>query len=321
MDVAPVEVTVEAHAACADATRARAALDEALASARGPRRSPVASPKAPTREGEAPRWIVVVRLERDGDLGRAEAVIRDDAGHEVARRAVTERGRTCSPLTRALGAWASLVLDQELTRAHDADATPKTTPDETPVTPYRGTGYLLPTAGPDKGGDAELPSLIVELGALAFLRSGLVGATSAAGVSPYVNVQVTPSIFLRPALGLGWSTDRVVVPGGMSKYTTAGARFDACKRIPGNYIEQRGIELDLCGGGDLMIVVTQEGSLSRLRGSIGPSANLRGQLGGGFALELRGGLGANLSRAALSSEDPAPLLVATGEVGVSTRWP
>lgn len=320
MDVAPVEVTVEARAACSDDARARAALDEALASARGPRRAHAGSTKAQGREGEGPRWIVAVRIEREGDVGRAEAVIRDDDGREVARRTVAERGKACSPLTRALGAWASLVLDQELSRAHDGDGT-RAAPEETRVTPYRGTGYLLPTAGPDRGADAEPPERIVELGALAFLRSGLVGATSAAGVSPFVNVQVTPSVFLRPSLGIGWSSDRVAVTSGTTRYTMAGARFDACKRIPGNYIEQRGIELDLCAGGDLMIVVTQEHSLARLRSSIGPAANLRGELGGGFALELRGSLGANLARAALSIEDPAPLLVATGEVGVSTRWP
>ncbi len=321
MDVAPVEVSVEARSGCSDESRARAALDEALASAHGPRRSSAASMKPSTREGDGPRWIIAVRLERDGGVGHAEAIIRDDVGHEVARRSVTERGKACAPLTRALGAWASLVLDQELARAHDEDATPKAAPGETSVTPYRGTGYLLPTASPDRGAGTEPPDRIVELGALAFLRSGLVGATSTAGLSPYVNVQVSPSIFLRPSLALGWSTDRVAVKNGTSRYTTAGGRFDACKRIPGNYIEQRGIELDLCAGGDLMIVVTQESSLSRLRSSIGPNANLRGELGGGFALELRGGFGANLARAALSTEDPAPLLVATGEVGVSARWP
>ncbi len=316
MDAAPVEVTVETRSPCADATKARAALEEALSAARGPRRS---AARASGAVGERPRWIVAVRVERDVDLGKAEAVIRDDEGREVARRSVTERGRSCSPLTRALGAWAALVLDQEVARAEDEDAkTAAATPDA--PAPYGGVGFLLPTAEPDRAVAAESSARIIEVGGAGFLRSGLVGASSTAGVTPYVNVQLTRTIFLRPSLALGWATDKAPIGKTSARYKTYGGRVDACRRVPGNYIDRRGIQLDLCAGADLVYVLTDT-SLGTMRASFGPAAVLRGELGAGIALELRGGLGANLTRAPIGEEERAPLLVAAGEVGISTRWP
>ena len=51
-----------------------------------------------------------------------EAVIVDDAGTIVAQRTLTDRNaHACVPLARAVGAWASLVLDAELARAKDDD--------------------------------------------------------------------------------------------------------------------------------------------------------------------------------------------------------
>jgi hypothetical protein len=54
----------------------------------------------------------------------AEAVIVDDAGTIVAQRTLSDRNlRSCLPLARAVGAWATLVLDAEMVRAKDDDGT------------------------------------------------------------------------------------------------------------------------------------------------------------------------------------------------------
>ena len=65
---------------------------------------------------------------RRRSLGKSvEAVIVDDAGTIVAQRTLTDRSaRTCVPLARAVGAWASLVLDAEMVRAKDDDGSEPT---------------------------------------------------------------------------------------------------------------------------------------------------------------------------------------------------
>ena len=316
MDAAPVEVTVETRAACADSAKARVALEEALAAARAPRRT---SSRAAS-EGANPHWVVEVRLFREGGLGRGEALIYDDLGREVARRSVAERGQVCTPLTRALGAWASLVLDQELARAEDRPAAEPAV--EARVTPYAGTGFLLPVAPPADRAAPRERARVVEVGASGSLRSGLVGTSTSAGVAPHVAFEVSPALFLRPALSFGWATDRVPVgrDGARVDYRAYGLRVDGCRRIPGNYIDRRGIELDACAGADVVLVVTSE-ARDVVRGSLGPSAIMRGELGAGFALEVRAAVGANVARAAHGAEERAPMLVAIGEVGVSSRWP
>lgn len=302
-----MDVTVESLASCSDAAKARAALEEALASARGPRRTR-------PREGDGPRWRVVVRFDRDGALARADAVIHDDASAEVARRTVTERGRPCVALAGAVGAWAALVLDQELGRARDEG------PAASEGAPYRGAGFVIPTAPPaDRATTVERPAL--EIGTSASLRSGLVGTGTAAAVTPHLAFEVAHAFLLRPSLSFGASTDRVPTGRGETfAFNAYGARLDACRRIPGNYIERRGIELDACGGADVVWIRTSD-DRSGARVSLGPSAIVRGEIGAGFALEVRAAAGANLSRVSLAGEVQAPLLVAVGEVGVSTRWP
>jgi len=105
------------------------------------------------------------------------------------------------------------------------------------------------------------------------------------------------------------------------------ARADFCRRIPGNYIERRGIEADLCAGLETGIVTSEQsgsaypGGASALRAGMGPSANLRGELGSGLALEVRGAFGLNYLNAPVYNEAPAPLVFASAELGVSVRLP
>jgi hypothetical protein len=317
MDAVPVELIVESRTACPDAARARAALDDALAGAQGPRRA--------GNVGSSPHWLVTVRLHREIDLGGAEAVIADDAGREVARREVTERGRACVPLTRALGAWASLVLDQELARGArgpgGGDGGAPAAPALRGARHGNGMDFLLPTAPPPDHVPAASAARAVEVGASVSLRSGLVGSGTAAFAAPHVAFQVGQAVILRPSLLAGGSTDRVPTSRGAAlAFTAYAARVDACRRIPGNYIDRRGIELDVCGGGEVAFIRTSDAD-SGARASLGPSAVLRGELAWGVALEVRAAAGANLARASIGGETRAPLLVAAGEVGVSTRWP
>src|SRR5688572_23986205 len=112
VDAIAVEVVVETTSACPDRARAHAALADALASAR-----------APKRGGPANTWMVRLGVDNDAKNKKATARIIDDRGATVAERTVDDRA-ACTPLARALGAWAALVLDDELARARDASEAP-----------------------------------------------------------------------------------------------------------------------------------------------------------------------------------------------------
>src|SRR5262245_34551496 len=116
VDAIPVEVVVEATSACPDRARAQAALADALASAR-----------APKRGGPARTWMVRLAVADDAKTKKGTALILDDTGTTVAEHAIADR-TACTPLARALGAWATLVLDDELARAREAADVPPPPP-------------------------------------------------------------------------------------------------------------------------------------------------------------------------------------------------
>lgn len=238
----------------------------------------------------------------------AEASIVDDDGAVVAQRTVTDRAaKGCVPLARAVGAWASLVLDDELARAHDEEARPE------PVSAKAGapsiaSGSPASERAPDEPDRVSSPSSqgAFDVGGAMYLRSGD-GSGGVTGFSPFVTFEVARSWLLRSALMLGGATSgRGALHGG--------ARLDLCRRIPGNYIERRGIELDVCAGAD--------GALATDRPvvTVGPSMILRGEIGAGFAVELRGATGAVLVEGPFASPEGPPLLAA-GELGLSMRFP
>src|SRR5262245_57019033 len=127
VDAIPVEVVVEATSACPDRARAQAALADALASARAPRRG-----------GPARTWILRLAVDDEAKTKKATARILDDGGETVAEHTITDRS-ACTPLARALGAWASLVLDDELSRAREAADVPPPPPkqEEKPLAPVK----------------------------------------------------------------------------------------------------------------------------------------------------------------------------------------
>lgn len=309
VDAVSVDAFVEARAECSDLERARAALAEALAGAKAPRRA----------RDAAGRWSVTVRVSRMAgatSAKSADATIVDDRGTVVAERTVNDpAARACLPLARAVGAWASLVLDDELGRARD-DAPPLE-----PVTATTAATGWEPQAArrpldapaddvdPDRGPPPPRTATI-EVGSSMYLRGGD-GSGGVAGIAPFATFEVAHGWLLRPSLMFGRATS----PDGDARLLThGGGRADFCRRIPGNYIERRGIELDVCGGSDLTIA----------RGepivTAGPSMVLRGELGAGLAVELRGVSGVVLLQGPFSTAGGAPFMGAA-ELGLSMRLP
>jgi len=340
VDALAVEAVLASPSECSDADRARAALEEALAAARAPRHG--VRPRAGSRPTTLGRWSVTMVAGPDATRGRralaVEAVIQDDAGDVVARRTLSDgAGRACVPLARAVGAWASLVLDAELARAKDDDAVLG----QVPTAPAEPSSRVTPAAWPAAPRDAadavqaEAPTgprRSMELGSMVYLRNGMTATGGVAGLSPYLTIELAPGWVLRPAASVGRSTSAVPVSATATALLShVGTRVDFCRRIPGNYIDRRGIEADLCAGVETGFVTSDEttsgdarakklsGTAGRL--ALGPAMMLRGQLGAGVSLEVRTVLGTNLLTAPVVEESDAPLVTASAELGVSVRLP
>lgn len=341
VDALAVETVLESQADCADLERARTALSEALAAARAPAHggSRLRGPGRASISSSGAHWTMTMSVApgpvsgsaRSVGSKSAEAVIVDDAGTIVAQRTLSDRNaRSCLPLARAVGAWASLVLDAEMVRAKDEDGTlttpaaddapggagetkstfrlVHTTPDPDAVTPQEG---LSPSA--------QKIERSLEVGSMLYVRNGMLATGGMAGVSPFVAVELANAWVLRPSVAFGRATQGTI---GISH---VGGRTDICRRIPGNYTERRGIEADLCAGFEAGVVTSQATQTTRGdsvgRVGLGPAATLRGELAGGVALEVRGLIGANFVQSALLGQAEAPLVFASAEVGVSVRLP
>jgi hypothetical protein len=273
-----------------------------------------------------------------------EAVIVDDAGTIVAQRTLTDRSaRTCVPLARAVGAWASLVLDAEVVRAKDDDGSLATPPSSsTAPAPASATATTsarnaaaphawavassleLEGAGTqaERDGARERTTKeprATEVGTMVYIRNGMMATGGIAGVSPFAAFEVASGWILRPSFMFGRSTE------GVTTVSHVAGRGDVCRRIPGNYIERRGIEADLCTGFEAGVVTSQGGATTRSasasRIGVGPSIALRGELAGGVALEVRGLFGANLNQQPLNGKAELPLVYAAAELGASVRLP
>jgi hypothetical protein len=240
-----------------------------------------------------------------------EGTLANDAGSVVAERSLTATSDDCSVAARAIGLWAALVLDQQTARAAAPPAgAPETDPRHTASVggaASAGTvGLGLPPDSPDVDVSAlsdagerltspasphRDPRTGAEFGASTFLLMGT-GAGPVAGLSPYVLLDASRGVYLRPALALGDSISALGSSGSTSTVFMA-ARLDACARIPGNYTANRGLELVLCAGADA-------GALDGARLvpwiSIGPGAELRGELPNRWSLVLRGVGGVDMVR-------------------------
>ncbi len=345
VDALAVEVVLESQADCSDLERARAALSEALVAARAPahggsgHRGPRST--SPGGASAGAHWTMTMTVASSPPAGptrgssrsaatkSVEAVIVADAGTIVAQRTLTDRNpRACLPLARAVGAWASLVLDAELVRAKDEDGT-LTTPAAADgvASTLRDPSLRLVRTYPDADTGASTDATqssppterALEIGSMVYVRNGMLATGGMAGISPFVAVELANAWVLRPSLAFGRSTQGAV---GMSH---VGGRADICRRIPGNYTERRGIEADLCAGFEGGVLTSQSSPGTRGdsvgRAGVGPAATLRGELAGGVALEVRGLVGANFVQSALAGQAGAPLVFAAAELGISVRLP
>ena len=291
MDVAePPRIVFENSARCPDGHRAEELLNQVLGHARAP--------------GHA--WVVTLRIDAPApDVLHAEGDITDDGGAAVGHRAFSGKpGGDCRGLARAIGVWASLVLDSEMKRprtvaaatadpspppGHDdgSDAEPSGLPGGKAPSTVVASADGQTSAWPSSPQPGEKPprreeSRALEVGAGGFLMTGTGGGVLL-GASPFLLIEVSKGVFLRPALVFGESlpaTDSVAV-------ALAATRLDACLRFTGLYTNLHGMQLDVCGGSDVGVLSQQGGGVLPYA-AFGPSMDLQGELGGDLAVILRG---------------------------------
>jgi hypothetical protein len=298
----PPRIVVESHASCASAERAEELLHDALGAARAP--------------GHA--WTVTMRVQPAADHAlRAQGAITDELGILVADRVLSVPAGDCQGLARAVGVWASLVLEQELARrrtfaptatpasppvaaAPAAKAAPAPTSLVATVADSQSTDSLWPPPAPVEKPPPEGEWYLhhddartLEIGVAGFLMSGA-GAGAMAGASPYIIVEAGRGVFLRPSLAVGQSLTALNSPPVLNALWVTG-RFDTCLRLPGLYTQNRGIQLDLCGGADFGFLSDSTDDITLPFVSVGPSLDLRGELGSSLSASIRTVAGVNVT--------------------------
>jgi hypothetical protein len=243
----------------------------------------------------APRgaWVVTMRIE-PGQGGQpvlsAEGDVTDDEGVNVAHRFLSGSSATCSSLARAIGIWASLVLDAELARALGPSSDPPLEPSRPPLPPPREASVdpLLPNH------DVRPPPRVEphgpEIGIGGFMMAQTVGRTYA-GVTPYALIDVGHGVFLRPAVAVGESLPQA----GPDAQWLVG-RVDACSRLQGLYGQGHGLELTFCGGADAGVTHDNAlpGAPMRAYFELGPGVDLQGDIVENVSAVLRGVGGAEI---------------------------
>jgi hypothetical protein len=263
-------IVIESPNPCRDAARAREVLEKTLAPALAPRAS----------------WSVTARFSRKGSSLVVESEITDEVDAPVAHRVLSETSADCSSLARAVGVWASLVLDSEVERETQPPQTepPPAAPAPAPSPPEKSAAEkAVLLEGP------EGPSS-VEVGLTMFLMGGE-GSGAMAGPSLYGVVETGKGWFVRPSIFLARTLEELATSSDIYG-TIAAAGFGACRRISGFHIKR--ITLDLCGGAEIGFIhfdgATADAKDTLPFLALGPSVALRGELGGGLALVL-GGVG------------------------------
>lgn len=322
MDTAVPQVVIEAAASCSDAGSATQALKRAIAPARAPNGG----------------WRLYVAFRRKGGTVEATGEVRDAAGDLRSSRALVAPGTECVALSQAMGVWAVLVLDSEIEKEATPPAAPAAAPAPQPAMPAPWPAPSAPQPSKADGGVfLEHPegSRSLEVGGGGFLLGGL-GSGAVAGPTIFGVVEVGRGWFLRPMLGLGRSLTRIGATPDV--YATVGlTHLDACGRIPGNYLERRGIQLDLCGGADLgfqrIDAPSLPGSTANTTPGLsgrtvplfgaGPAIALRGELGSDLSVDLRGYAGLNVVREPFfdgeGTEVRPTWVTGRGEVGLTWR--
>ena len=330
----PPRIVFESPAQCREGDHAEELLRRALSPARAP----------------GPGWSVAMRVEHvetSGTKGlRARGDITDGDGVSVARRSVEGLAAgDCGGLARAVGVWASLVLDAELRKARGAPSRAAPAGSRSQVASpmaHASSGAEEATGGASAGatpGDGAVAHEIgmgagpaepagawpapaiqekaspehdwylhhdegraLELGAGVFLMTGA-GGGAIAGPTAFVVVEAGHGLFLRPAVAFGESLTSLP-PSDVKASTWAAGRFDTCIRMPGLYTRHHGMQLDLCGGTDVGMTAIDSGSVTTLPyWDLGPSINLRGELGSQLSAVLRVAAGFNVLRGSFTDNN------------------
>jgi hypothetical protein len=326
----PPRIVVEAPAACSDPAGTSDVLKRSLQAADAPGRD----------------WVVAMKVDLGADHRlRASGEIRDGLGSTVARRVVFGVGADCHGLARAIGVWASLVLDAELARARSGQTRPSRvdvgdkadsgspgtpSPDIQPLEPVwpapAPTERRLPEADWYLHHDEAASS---ELGIGSFLMTGT-GADATAGLTPFAVIEVGKGIFLRPAILVGESIAVFVSHATDARSIWVAGRLDACLRLPGLYASRRGMQLDLCGGAETGVTYVSAGSeplapvtdQTRAYANIGPSIGLRAEFAWNLAVALRGATGLNLITTGYTDASGARIDFpqASGRIELALSW-
>jgi len=324
----PPRIVVEATPLCADRARAEAVLRRSLASAAAP----------------GPAWVVTMTVETGGTPTlRAAGDIRDAGGVLVAHRVVSDAAGDCTALARAVGVWASLVLDAELQRSRSGGPAPAERHGEadsrSPRTTTSDVQPVEPVWPPPAPAERRVPeadwylhhdeAASREIGLGTFLMTGT-GAEAIAGLTPFAVLEIGHGIFLRPAIMVGESIAVLVSHSSDPHSTWAAGRLDACLRLPGLYASRRGMQLDLCGGAEAGISYFSAGSEPEAPVqdqalpyvNVGPSLGLRAEFAWDLAVALRGMTGFNVVSGGYSdvSGNRVEFPALAGRIEVALSW-
>lgn len=306
---------------CIDASRAKSAAHAALLQARTP---------AGTESGP---WKVVLVFSRAGTKATLVAEVRDQADDTRARRELVGTRDQCTALVRGAAVWLLLTLDAEAERAREVPAP------ATPL-PMEPTDAMWPAPAAPVLRSPEHEVFLahddrhrtIELGGGGFVMGGL-GTGGVTGPNLFGIIELGRGWYARPTLAFGRSFEQGSQPAGAFA-SVAETRLDGCKRVPGNYFERRGLQLDLCGGAEGGALhfdksADAEGTLHPLSGqtltflSVGGAVGLRGELGSDWSVHLRGTGGYNVVRQRIVDDQGTtfgPLAwTARAELGLSWR--
>jgi hypothetical protein len=313
----PPAVVVDAHDVCSNLEQAQDSLKAALGSSVAPESG----------------WRLRVFDERQGTHIVVTANLDDAQGNAIAHRVIeTTTSDRCDGVVSALGIWAGLVLDAEVAKAKAHPKDPKlvasnasTVAAQASANTNGGRSNATSDASapvvPEISPDATLPQQhkrTIEIGASGTLSNSPLTLYDAAlvGGDVFTLVEVVHSFFLRPSLGGAAS-----IGGGTAGYFNV--RMDACLRVPGNYVEHRGLLLDMCAGTELGGLYHQSVSDGGIPGAatvdamfaISPTIGLRGDVASDLSVEVRGLANFNI----VHTGDTTSLLTVRAEVGLTWR--
>ncbi len=302
----------EAPAQCRDGASASQALRTALSAARAP----------------SSGWTLTLKVDPSPGRMKATSDLTDGSGASVAHRELTDATAECTGIARATGVWAGLVLDAELDKAKALTTEPVPSIAAAAAADSAAVSSGWPPPAEPEPATPEHDwylhhddSRSLELGGGVFIMSGS-GGGAVAGPVLFAVIESGHGIFLRPSVAFG-QTLTSIPPSDVRNVTWGAGRLDGCLRLPGLYAAHHGMQLDVCAGTDGGMAHIDSNSVGTDLPyfTVGPSIDLRGELGGRLSAVLRGVTGIDVLRASYvdnsgATEQP-PLVTARLELGFS----